>query len=85
MSALNDTADSGAYFERTNLGSGRNNAEEKESLKRAKRRVKMSYKVQKFIEKKKRETMIKKSLEQTIEVEKQQKIQKNLKNLDKFV
>jgi hypothetical protein len=45
----------------------------------------MSYKVQKFIERKKREGMVKRSLEQTIEVEKQQKIQQNLKNLDKFV
>ena len=45
----------------------------------------MSYKVQKFIERKKREDQVKRSLEQTIEVEKQQKIQQNLKNLDRFV
>lgn len=57
----------------------------KESTKRARRREKMSLKVQKFIERKKREEMIKRSLEQTIEAEKHQKIQQNLKNLDKFV
>jgi hypothetical protein len=35
---------------------------------------KMSVKVQRFIEKKKREEIVKKSLEQTIEAEKQEKI-----------
>lgn len=59
--------------------------ENKESTKRVRRREKMSLKVQKFIERKKREEMIKRSLEQTIEAEKHHKIQQNLKNLDKFV
>jgi hypothetical protein len=45
----------------------------------------ISYKVQKFIERKKREEVVKKTQQQTIEVEKQHKIQKNLNNLDKFV
>jgi len=45
----------------------------------------MSLKVQKFIERKKREEVIKKTQQQTIEVEKQNKIQKNLNNLDRFV
>jgi hypothetical protein len=41
--------------------------------------------IQKFIERRKRAEQVKKSLEQTIEVDKQVKIQKNLHNLDKFV
>ena len=41
--------------------------------------------IHKFIERRKRAEQVKKSLEQTIEVDKQVKIQKNLHNLDKFV
>jgi hypothetical protein len=71
-SYLNDTADSGAPNDKTNLTSFRN--DNRVSHKQAQRREKMSNKVQKFIERKKREEIIKRSLEQTIEVEKQQKI-----------
>lgn len=84
-SFLNDTADSaGAPNDKTNLTSYRND-QRKASTKRSKKKDKMSYKVQKFIERKKREDIIKKSMEQTIEVEKALKIKQNLKNLDKFV
>lgn len=82
-SVLNDTGDSGMPLNRTQLASLLQ--DNKESTKRTRRRERMSLKVQKFIERKKREEMIKRSLEQTIEAEKHHKIQQNLKNLDKFV
>lgn len=82
-SVLNDTGDSGLPHDRTQLTSFL--LDNKDSTKRTRRREKMSVKVQKFIERKKREEMIKRSLEQTIEAEKHHKIQQNLKNLDKFV
>lgn len=47
--------------------------------------VRPSAKIHKFIERKKREEQVKRSLELTIEVDKHHKIQKNLNNLDKYV
>lgn len=47
-------------------------------LKKTKKGEKPSIEIQKFIERKKREELVKKSLELTIEVDKQNKIQQNL-------
>lgn len=47
-------------------------------LKKNKKGEKPSIEIQKFIERKKKEELAKKSLEQTIEVDKQTKIQQNL-------
>ena len=52
-------------------------------LKKNKKGEKPSIEIQKFIERKKKEELAKKSLEQTIEVDKQTKIQQNLYSLDK--
>lgn len=49
------------------------------------KKSKPSVEIQRFIEKKKRSEMVKKSLEMTIEVDKQNKIQYNLNTLDKYV
>ena len=51
----------------------------------APKQKKKSKQIQNFIERKKREGIIRKSLERTIEVDKHMKIQKNLNSLNKFV
>ena len=56
-----------------------------EDLQTQKPSRRKSVDIHKYIERKKREECIRKSLERTIEVDKHMKIQKNLNSLNKFV
>ena len=58
-------------------------ASNKVDIKKGKKGEKPSMEIQKFIERKKREELVKKSLELTIEVDKQNKIQQNLQSLER--
>ena len=82
---LNETAPDSNYHDKTALSAQLLGAANMSGFQSKKSKKAPSQKLQKFIERKKREEMVKKSMEQTIEVDKQLKIQQNLSNLNKFV